>query len=358
MKINHFYIAVLGLALIYQAAWAFQDIYESDDGFEQATSLRVDDEKRQQHTLHNQEDEDWFKFYAAKGIKYEIIAYSVGADIDVVLELYGSDGETKLERINDDSQGEQESFSWRMQSEGWYFIKVSSFETESKTCRSELQYELRVKKGIAQTFSGAVQGFVKDALSGKPVVEAIVYSECPKGKSEPVPSGEDGYYDLDSHADFCDLIINVDDGSYKPLRCHIQISEGFPTPKDISLLPNGQLPPAPLPSQLVYHNGDILHVEFQASLLPLQSCVRYHFAIVYPDGQFFIISKKDELEEFNPPSLAHWEDAGNVLIDKPISDDMPRGDYQLHILRMPEGITDPLNNLDKGELNVGQFRVE
>jgi hypothetical protein len=176
-------------------------------------------------------------------------------------------------------------------------------------------------------------------------------------KNDTLPSYEDGFYDLMTCSGFHKLTVKAE--GYKPLTCHIEIpKEPALLLKNMPLLPNEQNIPAPLPSKTVYHHGNRLHVQFQASLLPPQSCVRYYFAIAYPDGQFFILTDLNRFEPLNPAFLPYWLGTGNRLIDKPIDDDMPRGDYQLYILRMPEGITDPINNLDKGELNVSQFRIE
>ncbi len=94
---------------------------------------------------------------------------------------------------------------------------------------------------------------------------------------------------------------------------------------------------------------------------PYLTISSYHciFGIGYPNGEISVISKKNKWEALNPSVLPNWkENAGNVLIDKKIGGDMPRGTYQLHILQMPEGIDDPINNLGEGELNTSQFRIE
>jgi hypothetical protein len=357
MKTMTFLMCLLMLALNYRAVFAFQDIYEPDDNAEQANRITVDDETLQQHTLHSGEDEDWFKFYAAQGIQYDLIVETVGADINVVLEFYDSDGTTKLERSDDDGNGKKEALSWRTQSEGWYFAKISDkLNSSAPTCRQDIQYQLRVTRSDAPDFDGEVRGKVIDALSGQPIKYAIIYA-C-GNQNAPTPSFEDGSYSLLSEDGFCELTAKVKDGAYKPLTCHLQIPKLFTIVRNMPLLPSGQNIPAPSPSKTVYQHGEQLRVEFQSVGLPAQSCIRYYFGIAYPDGRFFIITQLNRFELFDWVYLPLWTGQQNVIIDKPIDNDMPRGEYLLYILRMPEGINDPINNLDKGELNVSSFRIE
>ena len=382
------YLAILWLILNCQVTWAFQDIYEPDETVEEATIIRVDNDIRQQHTLHNQEDYDWFKFYGIKGFKYEIIAYTVGADIDVVLELYGSDSTTKLERINDDSKGKPEGFSWRIQAEGWYFIKVSDFTAqEPETCRKDIQYELRIKTGVAIPDNAILQINIKDANSGQDIDKnAIFYTNC-HGRGDSSPSG------LPFRTCSGLLEVSVVADGYQTLNCQMQISPESYFLGTISLWPNGHPPILSEEkinfrnedtlklSQETYHNGDNLRVEFELHNLKLKPnkepseylCARYYVGIAYPDGNLFIIRESindlndkealnedgfKKLELLNPASLPYWSGEENVVIEQSVNDSLPRGEYLLYLLRMPQGIDDPVNNLDKGELNVKPFQIK
>ncbi len=226
------------------------------------------------------------------------------------------------------------------------YIEDEGDEGEKPECEDD--------EGEKPEFEGAMQGVVTDAISGQPIEEAIVYNSCRKNHA--VPTDEKGYYDLTSYSGLCELTAEAE--GYQALTCQIVIPELVPLQRNLSLLPHGQNVPPLVPSQRVYHPGDILQVEFQATGLPPQSCLRYHFVIAYPDGRFFVLTDFNRFEAFNPPFLPHWIGTGNVVIDKPIDNDMPHGEYQLYILRMPEGIEEPLNHVERGKLNVGQFRIE
>lgn len=349
------FIAVPLFSFTVGNALAFQDLDEPDDSLEQAHLILVGDKTRHQHTLHNRADEDWFTFYAMAKINYKIEVRSVGTDIDVVVELYDSKGKPLLtEPQNEGIEGEAEFLPWQAPSEAFYYLKISDIAPESDNCRTNIQYELQVARGIAPEFEGVIEGVVTDALSGQVITHATLFRQC--FKNQVVPSFGDGKYSLSTCAGFSEL--NAKAEGYKSLTCQISVPQKFTIIRNMPLLPEGTLPPAPIPSQTVYHHGDTLRIEFQTLGLPPQSCIRYYFGIAYPDGRFFIMPDFNRLEPFNPPYLPHWVGTGNVVLDKPIDNDMPSGDYILYLLRMPEGIDDPVNNLDKGELNVGQFRVE
>jgi hypothetical protein len=81
--------------------------------------------------------------------------------------------------------------------------------------------------------------------------------------------------------------------------------------------------------------------------------MRYYFGIGYPDGRLFNIVKKNQLEPLNLQALIPWSSTQKVLIDKPIDETMPNGEYKLYILRLAETITD----IDKGEWNVSTFKI-
>jgi hypothetical protein len=147
---------VLSLALNYSSVFAFEDIYEDNDTFGNATLIKIGDTKRCQYTLHNRDDEDWFKFYAprhgndGKEIRYEIKIYNTGYDIDVAFELYEPDAVTLIRRVNKLFTGNGEHISsWIPPSDGYYYIKVYDTALESDSCRKDIQYEILILVPVA-----------------------------------------------------------------------------------------------------------------------------------------------------------------------------------------------------------------
>ncbi|HIE01078.1 MAG TPA: hypothetical protein EYP59_12455 [Thiotrichaceae bacterium] len=369
-----FWSVVILLAWIpnHQRVLAFQDRYEPDDNVEQATVIFVDDEVPRQHTLHSPKDEDWFKFYIWKDMVYKIKADFVGTDLDPVIELYDSDSMNLLKRTDIGLKGDEEFFSWRAQASGFYYIKVSDIAEQSADCRKNIQYELklRVDTETACLVYEVVQGLITDAISGKPIANALVSNHCCQKFAH---SDERGYYTLKSSIfGLCSLTFKAE--GYQFLTCQMPFfrsrSSQSLVSKNIQLFPDDHKPTL-LPSQFVFRNGDSLRpsqevyrygdnlkVEFDLHELPSYSCAFYSVGMAYPDGRFFMITRLNEFQAFNPSFLPQWQGTGMVVIDKQIADDMPRGDYQLYLLRMPQGIENPLSNLDQGELNVKQFRIE
>ncbi|MEK8017663.1 MAG: hypothetical protein VSS75_012395, partial [Candidatus Parabeggiatoa sp.] len=251
-------------------------------------------------------------------------------------------------------EGEAEWISWQAPANGFYAVEVSESLPESKPCRQNNQNELHIARVDAPPFSGVIEGYVTDALTGRPLDDAIVFRHCFKNYA--VPSFEDGRYSLDTCAGLSELTVKAD--GYQTLTCQVHLPEKFTLSRNIPLLPNNTPPPAPSPSQTIYHYGETLHITFQTVGLPPQSCIRYYFAIVYPDARAFFLTDFNRLEVFNPDFIPNWRGNGKVLIDKPIGEEMPHGEYQLYLLRMPEGIADPLNHIEKGKLNDTRFRIE
>jgi hypothetical protein len=366
-KRNSYIVAWLALLLSHHLALAFPDSYEPDENQEEATIIVVGAQKPPQHTLHSPEDEDWFKFYARADVGYNIVAESVGADIRIQIEL--QDTENKLHEQLNGKKGQKVSLpTWYAPADGIYYIKVSDIAKPSDSCRINIQYQLQVSRGIAPTI-GQVQGIVTDAHSGKPIKSAFVYTNCQEndisisfadGNYRIIHKCPNGLYELTAEA-----------VGYRTLTCHTPIPEIVLIQRDMALLPNTDSALAPTPAQLafrngdtlqpsqpVYHNGDSLKVEFQLMALPPYICARYYVGIAYPDGRFFILTELNQFKPFDWQVIPLWKGIGNTVIDKPIDNNWPRGEYQLYLLRMPASIEEPMNHLDNGELNVTTFRVE
>jgi hypothetical protein len=368
-------VITLVLALSHSQAFAFEDIYEDDGGdnsFEHATHIRTDDKERHQHTLHSRDDEDWFRVYlevhGSEGGKnpYDILLYS-GVDIDVAFELYKSDGSSLINEVNKRFTGGDEFIlDWTPPSDGYYYIKVSDTELEQANCRKDIQYELRVSNPNAPLY-WALEGVVTDVISGKPINGATVNMNENNCNSNPVETEEDGKYLLNYSCVKGTYEITASTPGYKTLTCHIPTSENSKITKNLPLYPDDQSAPIEaisyrnsedrlLPSQGVYQNGDTLKVDFPVFFLPPDICVLYYLAMGYPNGDLRIITGKNEFVELGA-SVPHWKGEKEVVIEMPV-DDMPRGKYQLYLLRMPATIDDPIAHLDKGELNMSNFEVK
>lgn len=334
---------IILLVLQHQLVFAFQDIYEPDNKREKANLIFLNNNQRQQHTLHSLRDQDWFKLYANELDTYQI-SLKHGADIDPIIQIYN---ETSF--IEEKKQGD-----WRAPSQGFYYFKVTDQNTKEMACRKEIQYELEVKIGGKPTFNGGIEGYIRDAIYGDPIYKEVkILSSC--RRNYPAYIEKNGHYILPSKKGKCEL--TAEKAGYKKLTCNVDVPAIFPIQVNLVLLPIDQKIPTPFAFKQTYHRGEILHVEIDSKLLSPQTCVRYYFAIGYPDGRLFIIADKNKLEPLNPEDPIAWTSNDNILIDMPIKETMPNGEYKLYILRSAETIDKALKNIHKGEWNVGTFKI-
>jgi len=136
-------------------------------------------------------------------------------------------------------------------------------------------------------------------------------------------------------------------------------NEGFITSSSpiVLTLPNGPEVPEtlgqpPIANQTAYHNNDTLRVSLPA--LP-EGQVQY-VAVGIPDGTIFVLAKQNGFEPFKGDNLPAWQ-GGEIAIEVPINAELPRGQYTLYLLRVPQGI-EPLNNRELWKLGNLQFTVE
>ncbi len=334
---------IMLIALQHQLVFAFEDIYEPDNKRDKANIIYINNDQRQQHTLHSLGDQDWFKFYANELNTYKI-SLTHGTDIDPIIQIY----DQTLKFIEEKKQGD-----WNAPSQGFYYFKVIDQNTTEMACRKEIQYELEINIGGKPTFSGQIQGYIRDAISGDSIEDVVISNSCRRNYF--VPSDKNGHYILPSNKGKCEL--KAEKQAYKPIICNVDIPELTPIQVNFVLLPIDQKIPTPFAFKQTYRRGEILHVEVDSKLLSPQTCLRYYFGIGYPDKRLFIIAEKNKLELLNPEAPIAWTSNDNILIDMPINETMPNGEYKLYILRSAETIEQALKNIHKGESNVGTFKI-
>jgi len=110
--------------------------YEDDDTPEQANVIIVNDSCFQQHDFHDSGDADWIKFYAVKEMPYTVEATNIGTHSDVRIELYDTDGKTRLALLD----GKENEFNtlywgnpddWTDRKEGYYYVKLTNTNPDS-----------------------------------------------------------------------------------------------------------------------------------------------------------------------------------------------------------------------------------
>ena len=109
---------------------------------------------------------------------------------------------------------------------------------------------------------------------------------------------------------------------------------------------------APIPSQAVYRDGDVLKVN-----LPLKPEDRDQYVgLAFPDGTIVTLDIRNRFSPFDDSHLQRWQ-GGDTAIYLPLPEWLPRGRYQLYLLRVPADV-EPLTNLEAWEFGVSGFNVE
>lgn len=128
---------------------ACADIYEPDNAPQQANLLKAN-VSPQIHNLHAPGDVDWIKFAAQAGFSYTIRTVNLAPGTDTVLELYDTDGDTRLARNDDDPDTAPASrIDWQFNYDGTYFIRVGHFNPSMGNCDLSYGLELIATAGPA-----------------------------------------------------------------------------------------------------------------------------------------------------------------------------------------------------------------
>ncbi len=148
------------------------DIYEEDDTLVKAAIVTLNDASPQVHTFHKQADADWVKFYALAGRVYEIRTYDAGSRADVVIELYDSDGVTRIKGpIDDTGPGAEELTDWTAPKDGVYYIKIRQFDPS--VFGESTRYSLKVYRPVSEPV-GTVQGLIQSDLDMSKITGALI----------------------------------------------------------------------------------------------------------------------------------------------------------------------------------------
>ncbi|MGQ9630779.1 MAG: Ig-like domain-containing protein [bacterium] len=127
IKVYDFYPTTGGPGVGYDIAvisgGGASDPYEPNDTYASAKSIAVG--SNQSHLIYSNTDIDWVKFFAVAGLKYTITTSNLTGGCDTYIELYDTDGTTKLEENDNKGAGPNSEIKrWQSPSSGIYFIKI------------------------------------------------------------------------------------------------------------------------------------------------------------------------------------------------------------------------------------------
>jgi len=155
-----------------------QDQYEDDDIYTRAHFFVVSSPQQmpQIHNFHQKSDVDWVIFYGFSGRTYEISAIEPGNRCDIVLELWGIDGQTMLldEPVDKKGTGESEVIDTYCQEEGLYHVKI--YHSDQTIYGENTNYKIDIQPTDAP-FSGCITGLITDAKTGYRLINVLVSTD-------------------------------------------------------------------------------------------------------------------------------------------------------------------------------------
>ncbi len=167
-----FFMMVIGLMAclcVPLTAWAFPDKYEDDDSLAQAQLLMLNDkspahqsipgyEWRQFHNFHDAGDTDWVFFYARQyDQEYAIHVTSLGANCDVVIQIYFENEQNLIRTVDNYGAGQDEYVEWLCPQDGIYYVRLYQYNPENHG--RDTQYQLMLTLPYV-VFDGYVYGRV------------------------------------------------------------------------------------------------------------------------------------------------------------------------------------------------------
>jgi len=167
------------------------DAYEPDATFAQGSLINTEGVS-QRHSFNFPGDSDWIRFWADANTTYLIKTSDLASGSDTVLELYQTDGTTRI-AYNDDSNGTLASrIVWTSTDAGYYFARVRHYSPSASGPSTEYGISvLQIPSGGSQV-SGAIKSN-GNRLSGIPV-ELRYYDGTGFSSMGFTTTGTDGYF--------------------------------------------------------------------------------------------------------------------------------------------------------------------
>lgn len=129
IRVRDFNTRRAGVGYDVRISAAVTDAYEPNDIPSRAKSIGTTG-GIQTHTIHRAGDVDWMKFSATVALRYTIETLNLRNGADTVLELYSTNGTTRL-AVNDDRSGASYAsrLVWTAPRTGTYYIRVRDYSS-------------------------------------------------------------------------------------------------------------------------------------------------------------------------------------------------------------------------------------
>lgn len=141
------------------------DQYEVDDTFQAASLIGAGGS--QTHTIHTPGDWDYIRFSARAGQTYIVETYGLSGEMDSYLELYASDGSTRLAYNDNGGEGDASRITYNSEQDALYYLRVTHKSNGTGTYSIRVSEESPVLTLLGLEVTQAVQ----DLRNSVPLLE-------------------------------------------------------------------------------------------------------------------------------------------------------------------------------------------
>jgi Pyruvate/2-oxoacid:ferredoxin oxidoreductase gamma subunit len=129
VRLRHYHAGIYGpgtgyLFLVTEGDSEAADRYEDDDVAARASAIEG---LQAGHNLHDAHDHDWVQFSATEGASYVIETLNLEARCDTYLDLFDTDGSTRLRSDDDGGPGLASRIEWTAPAGGTYYVRVRHY---------------------------------------------------------------------------------------------------------------------------------------------------------------------------------------------------------------------------------------
>ncbi len=207
------------------------DSHEQDDSSKLAKIIVTGDDNPHQHNFHDAGDQDWVLFHGIANEEYGAKTLSLEDNCDTVIELYDTDGTTRLRYVDEEGTGQDEILDdWKCPRDGIYYVRVT--HTDIGAFGENTGYDLYLFDPDGPTFSGNIRGYVKDSVSGTPIMMALIQTSG-GGSGFSLPNGR---YNIMDH-DIGVYTLTATHTCYMPFSTQAEVRDLETTDLDIIMEP-------------------------------------------------------------------------------------------------------------------------
>jgi len=183
------------------------DIYESDNSFDDASVIDIDNAVSQIHNFHKEDDEDFVTFYALKNQVYtiEVESFEPDENINIYIRLYID--KKYIKSFTTANYKKKYSFDWTCTIEGQCHLKLMHPETTS--FKNNTGYTISIKSNNA-AMPCFIQGVISNYYSEQIISGAFITTDRPNISAISKSDKKPNYLIVCSDAGSLTLFVNAE----------------------------------------------------------------------------------------------------------------------------------------------------